>query len=253
MTQRGLGPDIQSRYGESMNKLANLQLLVQKENIQKSGCEFEKWICSRDESFLERHLIARDESLWKFENFEKFIAAREALIREKLASLFGAPSPATEVNGREEPPRLTDGVLPVKECREDPVPFQVDVAASRASDVRDVAQGPSPEQLAVLRDRYMNHAATRTIIDHFGTRQRNQNETKLKALEAALRRDGTPLPPEDIKDVMRQLGNLGLGRYIISRHNKPTRFEWSGRVNLMALRSMATDQPAPVVEVPSND
>ena len=99
----------------------------------------------------------------------------------------------------------------------------------------------------------MSHAATRAIIDHFGTRQRNQNATKLDALEAALRRDGTPLPLEEIKDVMKQLGNLGFGRYVISRHRKPTRFEWSGPVTLMALRGMATDQPAPETHELSNE
>ena len=99
----------------------------------------------------------------------------------------------------------------------------------------------------------MNHAATRTIIDHFGTRLRNQRETKLDALEAALRRDGTPLPPEEIRAVMKQLDNLGLGRFIISRHKKPTRFQWSGPVTLMILRGMATDQPAQTIHLESDE
>jgi uncharacterized protein with ParB-like and HNH nuclease domain len=253
MTQRGFSSDKQARHAELVNRIGNLELLVQKENLQKSGSEFDKWISSRDESFLERHLIPRDKSLWNLENFEQFVAAREGLIRGKLASLFVATSAATETNGSEGVSCLTDGVLPVKGSIEDHGHFQADVPASRPSDVPDAAQAPAAEQLAVLRDRYMNHAATRTIIDHLGRRQRNQGATKLDALEAALRRDGTPLPIEEIKDVMKQLGNLGLGRFIISRHKKPTRFEWSEPVTLMALHSMATDQPAPTMLVRSDE
>jgi hypothetical protein len=242
MTQRGLSSDTQARYAELVNRIGNLQLLVQKENLQKSGSEFDKWISSRDESFLGRHLIPRADSLWKLENFEKFVAAREGLIREKLTSLLGATSAAGAANGNEGVSRLTDGVLPVKESLKDHAPLQADIPASRPNAVPDETQA---EALAVLRDRYMNHAATRTIIDHFATRRRNQRATKLDALEAALRRDGTLLSLEEIKGVMKHLGSLGLGRYIISRHSKPTRFEWSGPVTLMALRGIAADQPEP--------
>jgi hypothetical protein len=236
-----------------MNRIGNLELLVPKENLHKSGSEFDKWIRSRDESFLERHLIPRDESLWSVENFEQFVAARERLIREKLVFLFGAASATPGATGSEGVSSLADSALPVKESIADRVPLQADTPAARPNDEPDAAHAPSAEQLAVLRERYMNHAATRTIIDHFGTRLRNQRETKLDALEAALRRDGTPLPPEEIRGVMKQLDNLGLGRFIISRHKKPTRFQWSGPVTLMTLRGVATDQPAATMHLQGDE
>jgi hypothetical protein len=90
MNERGLDTDTQARYSDLMDRLGNLELLVQKENNQKSGGEFETWINSRDESFLSRHLIPRDKSLWSFGNFERFIHAREELIRDRLSSLLGA-------------------------------------------------------------------------------------------------------------------------------------------------------------------
>jgi hypothetical protein len=157
----------------------------------------------------------------------------------------GAVSAATAINGSEDASGIADAAPPGKETREYHAPLQAEVAASLPSDAPDVIEAPSQERIAALRNRYMNHAATRTIIDHFGTRQRNQSETKLAALEAALRRDGTPLPLQEIKDVMKHLENLGLGRYIVSRHKKPTRFKWSDGVELMALRCMAEEHPAP--------
>lgn len=70
------------------NKIANLELLTQQENSEKLNKPFEEWIRSRDPSFKERHLIPDDPELWRLENFEEFVSAREGLIKDKLAQLF---------------------------------------------------------------------------------------------------------------------------------------------------------------------
>ena len=36
-------------------------------------------------------VIPCDQKLWELENFEKFVEAREALIRQRFESLFGTP------------------------------------------------------------------------------------------------------------------------------------------------------------------
>jgi hypothetical protein len=77
------------RLSELLHNVGNLELLNAKENEGKSGQKFEKWITTRHDSLLARHLIPSDQKLWKLENFEKFVDAREGLIRQRLESLFG--------------------------------------------------------------------------------------------------------------------------------------------------------------------
>jgi len=88
MNERGIPVEEQEKLSVLLHSIGNLELLTAKENEEKSGQEFEKWIATRHDSFVERHLIPTDRKLWKLENFEKFVEAREALIRERLEALF---------------------------------------------------------------------------------------------------------------------------------------------------------------------
>lgn len=78
----------QARYRERMNRIGNLQLLSAPENIEKSNQEFATWVATRSLTYKQRHLIPADPTLLQFDRFEQFIDAREALIRERLATLF---------------------------------------------------------------------------------------------------------------------------------------------------------------------
>jgi hypothetical protein len=86
----GFDKEKQERYMDAYNRVANLQLLTQHENSEKSSAAFEDWLTTRDSDFRRRHLIPDDDQLLRFENFEAFIEAREGLIRERLATLFGS-------------------------------------------------------------------------------------------------------------------------------------------------------------------
>ena len=88
MNEEGIKPYLQDRYINSMNSIGNLQLLLPIEHKDQLAKDFDEWIVTRDESFKVRHLIPLDESLYRFDRFDKFIEAREALIRERLKSLF---------------------------------------------------------------------------------------------------------------------------------------------------------------------
>ncbi len=66
----------------------NLELLLRKENEEKSGQEFEKWLMTRDQSFRQKHLIPDNDSLLMFKNFPEFIEARETLIKKRLSRLL---------------------------------------------------------------------------------------------------------------------------------------------------------------------
>ncbi len=88
MNKAGISPEQQERYIALRDCIGNLELLSGHENEVKKSQDFETWISTRDESFRKTHHIPLDESLYKFSLFDKFIEAREALLRERLKRLF---------------------------------------------------------------------------------------------------------------------------------------------------------------------
>lgn len=88
MKEAGIDLGKQERYVELMNRVGNLELLLAHENEEKAAKPFEQWLTTRDSSFRRRHLIPDDDALLRFENFEAFIEAREALIGQRLKDLF---------------------------------------------------------------------------------------------------------------------------------------------------------------------
>jgi hypothetical protein len=79
------------KYREAdRNQLANCMLLSREENGAggKSDTLPEDWFKGKDESYLEKHLIPQDPSLWKLDRFDDFIDERKNLIRERFKSLL---------------------------------------------------------------------------------------------------------------------------------------------------------------------
>lgn len=68
------------------DQIANCMLLTAEENGAggKSNISPEIWFADKPNSYLEMHLIPKDEELWKLEHFAEFIDARKALIVEKF-------------------------------------------------------------------------------------------------------------------------------------------------------------------------
>jgi uncharacterized protein with ParB-like and HNH nuclease domain len=77
---------------DKKERLGNLCLLLASENSGKQDMPVEEWLRSREPGFLKRHLIPESPELWRFDRFPDFLAAREELIRRRLASLFGTLS-----------------------------------------------------------------------------------------------------------------------------------------------------------------
>ncbi len=77
-------------YAEDRNQLANCMLLRREENGagNKGSIEADAWLKDKPEEYLEMHLIPRDKELWKLENYEAFIKAREELIVNKFSYLL---------------------------------------------------------------------------------------------------------------------------------------------------------------------
>jgi hypothetical protein len=78
------GPRIET-IRASVNRLGNLHLLMDHDNLGKSDSDLRKWLLTRDGGFLERHMIPADETLWSPDMLIEFIEAREDLIRRRLS------------------------------------------------------------------------------------------------------------------------------------------------------------------------
>lgn len=83
----GVPPEKWVSYGELCDRLGNLELLLSYENEEKSNKPFGEWISTRDHTFRRTHLIPDDDEFLNLERFEDFVAAREALIRDRLQQL----------------------------------------------------------------------------------------------------------------------------------------------------------------------
>jgi hypothetical protein len=68
----------------SVNRLGNLQILLGRENIEKSNMPFAHWVQTRDGEFLDRHLIPNKPALWDIKMLPQFVEAREDLIRQRI-------------------------------------------------------------------------------------------------------------------------------------------------------------------------
>jgi len=78
----------QTLFKTLSNRIANLELLLDNENNEKRAKPFFEWIQTRDETFCQKHLIPTNNSLYQFERFDEFIAARDALITERLKKVI---------------------------------------------------------------------------------------------------------------------------------------------------------------------
>ena len=73
---------------DSWDRIANMLLLSPDEHIEKSELGFNEWALTREDEFLDYHLLPRDRELYLPKNFIRFIRSREALITARLKSFF---------------------------------------------------------------------------------------------------------------------------------------------------------------------
>ncbi len=97
----------------------------------------------------------------------------------------------------------------------------------------------SGTDLAGLRAAYLEDPAVHVIIDHFASRQYNQNVTELDALRDKLERSGTPVDKPELIRALRRIDALGIGRFLVGRRGQATRFEWHEKS--LTVRKLATD------------
>ncbi len=90
LSSLGYSPEDQRKLHALRDRVGNLQLLLEGENLEKSNSPFDDWIKSRDQEYKKRHLVPDDPDLYKLVNFEKFLNAREDLILQKLQNIFSS-------------------------------------------------------------------------------------------------------------------------------------------------------------------
>jgi len=83
LATRGYAPATIADYQVHFNTIANLQLLTNKENQEKSAAPFETWLPTREANFKKRHSIP-DLPAYGFNDFLALIEARRNLIKDKL-------------------------------------------------------------------------------------------------------------------------------------------------------------------------
>ena len=88
LRERGLTEAFAEKCRPLVDRLGNLQLLLSRENAEKTATPFDQWIDTRSDEFVETHLIPRDSSLWCIESFHSFVEQREKLIKKRLGSLL---------------------------------------------------------------------------------------------------------------------------------------------------------------------
>ena len=88
LTEAGLSLEEQAHYKTLVNRIGNLELLLDAENLEKSNKDFGQWITTRDASFRKRHLIPENDNLLHLEYFAEFVSAREELIKERIQRLL---------------------------------------------------------------------------------------------------------------------------------------------------------------------
>ncbi len=84
---RELAPD-RLDWITNKDRIGNLCLIMDSENIAKQDIPPYDWLSSRDPSFLARHFIPQDPALWQFARFPEFLKERERLIATRLKRLF---------------------------------------------------------------------------------------------------------------------------------------------------------------------
>ena len=102
LRELGLSEGRIAKITEAVDQLGNLQLLLGRENIEKSNQPFDEWVQSRSPVFLQEHLIPEQPSLWNVESLPEFVTAREKLIRNRIRTLNGGSVETNHDLGKEQ-------------------------------------------------------------------------------------------------------------------------------------------------------
>jgi hypothetical protein len=81
------GPGQQFR--DFRDNYCNLALVIGAENAGKGSRPLDEWLATRAPEYIQRHCIPNDRTLWRIENYERFIIERRKLLVKRLGRFFG--------------------------------------------------------------------------------------------------------------------------------------------------------------------
>jgi Protein of unknown function DUF262 len=234
--------------GDLADHIGNYRLIVMPINRRKkANMPTTTDFYGRNDEVLEPLYQAAIANLTRetFQSFRDERAARivtavnEFLDLDQVGTADGASAPVTATAQspvQTAPASQSDQLLPAD--ARTPAPF------ADTRDQRDATIATDGSRLNVegLRSAYHDDSAVRLLVDHFGSRQRNQTVSPVDTLERALEAAGTSLARHIIIDALRRLDAVGVGRFIPGRKGYPTRFEW--KMKSLQTRALAAGDQA---------
>jgi hypothetical protein len=85
------------------------------------------------------------------------------------------------------------------------------------------------DNLLKLKVLYTVNETAKTVLDYFGNRERNANVTKVDRLFSVLESSNLTVSRWNLVKVLRELTDLGYGRFIVGRKGHASRVEWEVR------------------------
>jgi hypothetical protein len=113
--------------------------------------------------------------------------------------------------------------------------------------VEITAYKPKTLDKEALKALYLSDPAFKIILDEFGSRQRNQQVTKLDQLLLRLSNAGKGVSRPGAIKVLRKLEEAGCGKFLTGRKGHPTRFKW--QYDLVSVAKVATGERHAVEEI----
>lgn len=99
-----------------------------------------------------------------------------------------------------------------------------------------------------LRDFYRKNPVARSFLDHAAQRERDRAETSVERAQAILKESGTEVSRGDVVDVYQEFEMLGLGKFIIGRRGRSSRFAWSA--SIVSVGKAAAGEPQAIATSP---
>jgi hypothetical protein len=254
------------------NRLGNCSLLEKNFNISKSDKTLKSFLSQihevrenkiRIDAWCAALAIPQallDPDVANVDEINEAIENRDKEMRSDLADFVRGQRVRVDADTPPPPqPLAVDSALSILPAREDATaastqsaghePFpEMEVVDAGSEDKEEdlsderVTQTGHGIDLQGLRAAYKEDGSVRLIVDHFASRERNQNETHIDRLEALLERSGATLSRSAIIRAFRRLDVLGLGRFIPGRKGYATRFEWHEKS--LSIRGLATVENA---------
>lgn len=78
-----------------------------------------------------------------------------------------------------------------------------------------------------LRDFYKDNSIARSFLDHAAQRERDRAETSVERALTILRAGGVEVSRGEVVNLYQEFEKFGLGKFIVGRRGKPSRFAWS--------------------------